>query len=204
MVGKEPAGVAPAFVLRLYLGQPVVYPHNPPANPPLGDCSLNRFKLFLKCYLSITLFGFSEEIRMTLPVRQVQAFLIHTHINKKVVHALYSRLAKDDINPWLDAERLMPGQDWQHEIRRAILMSDIVIVCLSKHFIQHQGFCQEELKIALEKANMIPAGEMFIIPVRLEECDIPGSLARWHCVDLFKAGGYRKLVRSLRRYVELA
>ena len=119
-----------------------------------------------------------------------------------MVHALYTRLAKDGITPWLDAERLLPGQDWQHEIRRAIMMSDIVIVCLSKHFIRHQGFCQEELKIALEKANMIPAGEMFIIPVRLDECDTPESLARWHRVDLFEADGYRKLIRSLRRYVE--
>ena len=141
---------------------------------------------------------------MTLPVRKIKAFLIHTHSNKRAVRSLYMRLVKDGICPWLDAERLLPGQDWAHEIRRAILMSDIAIVCLSKRFTQHQGFCQEELKIALEKANMIPAGEVFIIPVRLEECDTPKSLARWHRVDLFEVDGYRKLIRSLRRFVESA
>jgi hypothetical protein len=141
---------------------------------------------------------------MTVPVRQLRAFLIHTHINKRAVHSLYARLAKDGIKPWLDVERLLPGQDWRHEIRRAILMSDIAIVCLSRRFTQHQGFCQEELKIALEKANLIPTGEMFIIPVRLEECDTPESLSRWHRVDLFKADGYRKLIHSLRKYGELA
>jgi hypothetical protein len=43
---------------------------------------------------------------------------------------------------------------------------------------------------------------MFIIPVRLDECDTPEPLRRWHRVDLFEAGGYKKLILSLRRYVE--
>ena len=81
-------------------------------------------------------------------------------------------------------------------------MSDIAIVCLSKSFIRHQGFCQEELKIALEKANLLPNGETFIIPARLEKCDTPESLRRWHRVDLFEADGYKKLISSLRRYDE--
>ena len=141
---------------------------------------------------------------MTILKRALNVFLIHTHRDRKAVHDLYSCLVEDGISPWLDSERLLPGQDWRHEIRRSILMSDIAIVCLSRRFIRHHGYCQEELKIALQKAKLLSDGEVFIIPVRLEECDIPASLARWHCVDLFKAGGYRKLVRSLRRYVELA
>jgi hypothetical protein len=58
------------------------------------------------------------------------------------------------------------------------------------------------LKIALEKANLLPSGETFIIPVRLEECDTPEPLRRWQRVDLFEADGYKKLIHSLRSYVE--
>jgi hypothetical protein len=125
-------------------------------------------------------------------------FLIHTHRDRDAVHELYARLAKDGIKPWLDAERLLPGQEWRHEIRRAILISDVVIVCLSTSFLRHRGYCQEELK----KAKLLPVGETFIVPVRLEKCDMPEPLRRWHRVDLFEADGYKKLIRSLRRYVE--
>ena len=120
------------------------------------------------------------------------------------MHGLYSRIIKDGIEAWLDAKNLLPGQDWKHEIYRAILGSDIVIICLSKRFVRHNGFCQEELKIALKKARSIPDGMAFIIPARLEECNIPESLARWHRVDLFEPGGYKKLIHSLRRYVVAA
>lgn len=80
------------------------------------------------------LFDFSEELRMTPPRRQINVFLIHTHIDREAVHDLYARIAKDGIKPWLDAKKLLPGQDWKREIHRAILMSDIVLVCLSRRF----------------------------------------------------------------------
>ena len=134
--------------------------------------------------------------------RPINVFLIHTHRDKEAVHALYARIAKDGAKAWLDTEKLLPGQDWKYEIRRAILISDIAIVCLSRRFNRHQGYCQEELKIALKKANLLPDGEVFIIPVRLEKCDTPEPLRRWHRVDLFEADGYKKLIHSLRRHVE--
>ncbi len=135
---------------------------------------------------------------MTLLKRQMKVFLIHTHRDGEIVHELYTHLIKDGVRPWLDVERLLSGQDWRHEIRKAILISDFAVVCLSKRFIRHKGYCQEELKIALEKANLLPNGETFIIPIRLEECDTPESLSRWHRVDLYKADGYKRLIRSLR------
>ena len=139
---------------------------------------------------------------MTRLKRPINVFLVHTHRDREIVRELYARLAKDGITPWLDAEKLLPGQDWRHEIRRSILMSDIAIVCLSKKFIRHQGYCQEELRIALRKASLLPDGETFIIPARLDECDTPEALSRWHRVDLFKADGYGKLIRSLQMYAE--
>jgi len=109
----------------------------------------------------------------------------------------------DGLNVWLDAERLQPGQDWQNEIRNALLKCEVVIVCLSHGFDKQQGYRHEELKLALDKANFLPNDEVFIIPVRLEECETPESLRHLHRVDLFKPGGYKKLIRSLRDSVEL-
>ena len=201
MVGAEPAGVVPQSVPFPYLGQPTVYPDNPLANPPSGDCYLYFSELTWESYIPIMVFDLSEELRMKTLKRQLNVFLVHAHTDRRTVHGLYARIAKEGIKAWLDTKNLLPGQDWKHEIRRAILVSDIVIVCLSKRFIRHNGYCQEELRIALKKANLLPDGETFIIPVRLEECDTPEFLRRWHRVDLFETDGYRKLIRSLRKYV---
>lgn len=134
--------------------------------------------------------------------QKVNVFLIHAHCDREVVHKLYQRIVKDGINAWLDAEQLQPGQDWQSEIRKAILKSDVVLVCLSSGFNKQQGFRHEELKIALEKAKWLD-GDVFIIPVRLEKCDMPESLRHLHRMDLFEPGGYKKLIRTLQERAEL-
>jgi len=135
---------------------------------------------------------------MKRSTHKANIFLIHAHSDRETVHKLYLRLVRDRLNVWLDAERLQPGQDWQSEIRNALLQCDVAIVCLSNGFDKQQGYRHEELKLALEKANFLPNDKVFIIPVRLEQCDMPESLRHLHRVDLFKPGGYKKLVGALR------
>ena len=135
---------------------------------------------------------------MKRSTRKTSVFLIHAHSDRETVHKLYQRMARDGIHAWLDAERLQPGQDWQNKIRDAILECEVILVCLSRGFDEQHGYRHEELKLALEKANFLPHDEIFIIPVRLEECDMPESLRHLHRVDLFKAGGYKKLIHALQ------
>jgi internalin A len=135
---------------------------------------------------------------MNLSTQQVNIFLIYAHGDKDMVRKLHQRLVRDGINAWLDVQNLQPGQDWQHTIRRAILHSDLVLVCLTRGFDKQPGYRHEELKIALEKAKLFEDEKIFIIPVRLEECKMPATLSHLQRVDLFKPGGYKKLIRALR------
>jgi len=135
---------------------------------------------------------------MKSSTQQANIFLIHAHNDRDTVRKLYQRMVNDGVKAWLDVERLQPGQDWKNEIRDAILKCDAVIVCLSQGFDKQQGYRHEELKLALEKANFIPDDEIFIIPLRLEKCNMPASLQHLHRVDLFKPGGYKKLIQTLR------
>jgi tetratricopeptide (TPR) repeat protein len=128
--------------------------------------------------------------------RPLKVFLCHAHADRDPVRGLYARLTKDGVDAWLDKEKLLPGQDWELEIRKAVRETDLVIVCLSKQFNQ-AGFRQKEVKLALDTAMEKPDGEIFIIPARLEECDTLESLRRWHWVDLFEDSGYEKLTQTL-------
>jgi hypothetical protein len=130
--------------------------------------------------------------------KQLRIFLLHARSDEDAVFRLYQRLTRDGADAWLDREKLRPGQDWQYEIRKAIHSSDIVIVCLSNQFNQQGGYRHEELRIAVERANLLSEAEVFIIPARLESCDMPESLCRWQRVDLFEADGYKKLISALK------
>jgi formylglycine-generating enzyme required for sulfatase activity len=134
---------------------------------------------------------------MTEAKRPLKVFLCHAHSDKDAVKALYTRLTNDGVDAWLDKEKLLPGQDWELEIRKAVREADVVVVCLSKQFNQ-AGFRQKEVRLALDTAMEKPEGEIFIIPARLEECDNLESLRKWHWVDLFEDDGYQMFMRALR------
>src|SRR5512138_503823 len=133
--------------------------------------------------------------------KQLQIFLLYARDDQEAVRRLYERIVKEGANVWLDRESILPGQDWQYEIRKAIQGSDLTIVCLSRQFNKQGGYRHEELKIALAKARSLCEGGTFIIPARLEKCDLPDSLRRWQRVDLFEARGYEKLLSALRRQI---
>lgn len=137
---------------------------------------------------------------MTLS-KQLRIFLLYARSDSNAVHRLFRRLVRDGVDVWMDVENLLPGQDWQSEIHRAIHHSDIVIVCLSRGFNKGGGYRHEELKIALKRAISFPDEQTFIIPARLERCELPEPLRRWQCVDLFQADGYRKLMSALKKSI---
>ncbi len=130
--------------------------------------------------------------------RRLRVFLCHSSGDKAAVRDLYKRLQTEGIQPWLDQEDLIPGQDWQYEIRNAVRDCDIVLVCLSKSSITKVGFVQQEIGYVLEEADRQPEGSIFLIPLKLEECDIPKRLSRWHWVKYFEENGYQHLMRALQ------
>lgn len=138
-----------------------------------------------------------QETKPPYPKAFLKIFLCHSTSDKPKVRELYHKLRKDGFNPWLDEEDLLPGQDWQQEIPNAVKSSDIVLICLSKLSINKIGYVQKEIKYALDIADEQPDGTIFLIPAKLEECDVPERLKKWHWVNLFGENGYQHLMRSL-------
>jgi hypothetical protein len=73
----------------------------------------------------------------------------------------------------MDEEKLLPGQDWEAEIRKAVRGSHVVLVCISKSSLTKEGYVQKEIRHALDVADEKPDGTIFVIPVRLERCEVP-------------------------------
>jgi hypothetical protein len=135
--------------------------------------------------------------------RKLKVFLCHASQDKPVVRELYKRLLSDaEIDPWLDEEKLLPGQDWDLEIEKAVEDSDAVIVCLSSRSVTKEGYVQKELRKVLDLALEKPEETIFVIPLRLEECELPRRLRTWHYVDYFptqqRGHAYQKLNQALK------
>ena len=89
------------------------------------------------------------------------------------------------------------------EIEKAVEATDAIIVCLSKGSITKEGYIQRELKIVLDYADYKPEGTIYILPVRLEECEPPRRLRAWQYADYFEGQrerGLQRLLVSLKKH----
>jgi hypothetical protein len=139
---------------------------------------------------------------MTEAKRPLKVFLSYASQDKPVVHDLSRRLSDERwIETWLDVKRLLPGQDWRIKIEEAVEDSDIVIICLSSNSVTKEGYVQKELRYAREIALEKPEEAIFLVPLRLDECEVPRGLRFLQWVDYFgerKDESYTALIESLK------
>jgi hypothetical protein len=64
---------------------------------------------------------------MPEPKRPLKVFLCHAHDDKSKARELYRYLRKRGIQSWLDAENLLPSQDWELEIRKTLRENGVAI-----------------------------------------------------------------------------
>jgi formylglycine-generating enzyme required for sulfatase activity len=134
--------------------------------------------------------------------RPLHIFLCHSSNDKPSVRELYQKLSAEGwLDVWLDEEKLLPGQDWDYEIDKALDKSDAVIVTLSTGSVSKEGYVQKELRFALDIALEKPEGTIFILPVRLDDCERPRRLRPIQGIDYFppenRAAAYERLRQSL-------
>jgi hypothetical protein len=131
--------------------------------------------------------------------RSLRIVLSYSHGDRGSVRKLYSRLIKEGMDVWIDYEKLLPGQNFVKEFFNALReKTDVVIICLSKEFNQdslQKDITEVILDFALKNPNL------YIIPTRLEECEIPINLRKFQYVDLFNEN-YERLVHVLRLRAE--
>jgi hypothetical protein len=133
---------------------------------------------------------------------QPRAFIAYVEEEYESAERLYHDLAANGVRPWLDKVKLMPGQNWPRAIDRAIGISDFFIPCFSRRSVSKKGQFQSELRYALECASRLPLDDVYIVPVRLEECRVPARITQHlQYVDLFPDWdrGVRRVIETIDR-----
>lgn len=120
------------------------------------------------------------------PRNQPKVFIAYAHEDSASANRLFEELTAAGFDPWMDTRKLLPGQNWARAIQNAIETSDFAIGCYSLQSAHKKGGFQTEIRFALEATRRLPLDEVFLLPVRLDDCDIPAEVARLiQYVDLF-------------------
>jgi hypothetical protein len=99
----------------------------------------------------------------------------------------------------MDKQSLLPGQEWEFEIKKEIQDSDFFVACISHCSISKRGFVQKEIRYALDILTTIPYGQIYFIPVRLEQCDVPRNLNHLQWIDLDSQDANAKLFQAFEQ-----
>lgn len=134
-----------------------------------------------------------------------QVFIAYVKEDECEAARLYADLEAVGFGPWMDVRRLLPGQNWPGAIERAIERSDFFVACFSAHSVKKKGGFQAEVRSALQSARQIPLDGIFILPVRLDACELPRKIQlEVQYTDLFPdwGRGVIRLVTMMRRELE--
>jgi|SRR4051794_1638276 hypothetical protein len=99
-----------------------------------------------------------------------KVFISYAKEDKNTAEKLYDFLTLYHYEPWLDKKKLLPGQDWNTEIRLALKRADFIVMLLSRTSVEKRGFVQREFKLALEYYEEKLDSDIYIIPCKIDDC----------------------------------
>ena len=133
-------------------------------------------------------------------IRKPKAFVSYARNDHQAAVRLTEELRTAGADPWLDTEKLIPGQNWKDAVHRAMEEADFFVALISKESVAKAGYVQKELKDALEILDRLPPSRIYVIPTRLDD-SIPAYkiLHDIHWVDLFPTWeiGFRRLALAM-------
>ena len=87
--------------------------------------------------------GDYEFISQTEP----RVFVAYVEEDRALARRLRDAIAAAGCSPWMDKDKLLPGQDWPRAIRRAIEISDAFIACFSASLDRQAGTVPERAAV---------------------------------------------------------
>lgn len=131
----------------------------------------------------------------------IRVFISYAREDYADARRLYEELKRAGVKPWLDTIDLLPGQQWEVEIKRAISECTYFIALLSWNSLSPRGYVRREMELALDILDDLSGHDVFVIPARINRC-IPSNkrLKRLHFVDLWPSfdEGLQKILKVVQ------
>lgn len=129
-------------------------------------------------------------------------FISYATPDRDAVDRHVDALERAGIDVWMDHRRLMAGQNWDEEIRRALAKAAIVVVFMSENSVDRRGYAQREVRIALKQAEEKLSRDIYLIPVLLSELsEYPEAVKHLHMVKAWESGADDQILASVSHQI---
>ena len=129
-------------------------------------------------------------------------FISHASEDTEIAREIYHRLKTIGYNPWLDVESIPGGVNWDAEINYALTTADFVVLIISETSAKKRGYIQKEIQTTLDKLKEKLERDIFLIPLLIEDCEIPSEVSKYHAIKYFENDGWNRLTQSLQEGVK--
>jgi hypothetical protein len=106
-----------------------------------------------------------------VPLKMHNFFISYASKDKRYMEKLkkhFSGLIRSNaISEW-DGQAILPGADWQEQIKQKLEQANVILFLISAEFMDSDYIHDVELKKAIERYNQ---GKVRIIPIILRSCD---------------------------------
>jgi hypothetical protein len=106
-------------------------------------------------------------------------FISYSRADSDYVSRLVDALRNKGFDVWFD-ENIRTGNEWDNTIEREIKNSDAMVLILSNTSVQSDNV-KDEMSYAMQL-------NISVIPIKIEECDVPMRLARKQFIDFTQVG----------------
>jgi hypothetical protein len=135
------------------------------------------------------------------------AFMSYVSEDTAKVTQLANDLKELGAEVWLDRSELTPGVSFKIALRKAIEEGNYFVACFSKSYVaRKRNFMNEELNTAVDEIRMRPDDQVFFIPVKLNDCEVPHFQIRdgktfedFQYVELYK--DWAKGIKAIARVI---
>ena len=125
-------------------------------------------------------------------------FISYARENSGPVIATHRRLSELGFNVWFDEASLIGGQRVKNEIQAAIERASVCLVFLSQQLVDKAGFIHREIACIEDKMIELPKDKIGVIPIRLDDCAIPGRLRDCYALDYRSPQFHNHLVKAIQ------
>ncbi|MHC1632150.1 MAG: TIR domain-containing protein [Methanotrichaceae archaeon] len=134
-----------------------------------------------------------------------KVFIGYAREDGETTKRLDSELTAAGADVWFDKKSILPGQRWEVAIKKAIKNSRYFLALLSSNSVNKKGYVQKELAQAFEILDEFPESEIYIIPVRIDECEPSHEkLCEIQWADMFPnwEDGLEKILASMNVQIQ--
>jgi TIR domain len=131
----------------------------------------------------------------------MRVFISYSRKDKLQAQQMFDDLSRiDSVEPWLDTESLICGDEWKGEITKAIEGAAFFVLIHSANIVNDDGFVHREIRNALDRIAKLPPGRRFLLVARIDD-EVPShqELKALTWCDLFPDWdkGIAKLAKAI-------